>query len=284
MSIFLPLSMILSLDNVGQLDSEEELPLFIIVVVTFLLLVVLWMLFSILRDIIVHIVLKVPAFTDNYKFNSHNLRFAYKVAGCHMVVADLGNRKDQYLFLVSYLRRRFPKAEAIDLSVLPRIHQLYPDFKEVVAWLKLHLDKSERIQFIDYLVDLAFYNSKLSSREMKLIYDAAQILGMSRNEIKSLLTIRYKFYQDKKDRERKHRRENTRPKRAVKSKKKEALKILGINNETANFDKVKKAYRTMAKKHHPDRFHNSGKKEQEKANERFAVINQAYEYLEEVLK
>jgi DnaJ like chaperone protein len=274
----------LSLNNDGQIDAKDELSFFTIVIVSVLLLVVLYMVFSILRDIIVHVIFKVPAFTDNYKFTSHNLRFAYKVAGCHMVVADLGNRKDQYLFLVSYLRRRFPKAEAIDLSALPRIYQLYPDFKEVVAWLEVHLDKSERLQFIDYLVDLAFYNSKLSSREMKTIYDAAQILGMSRNQIKSILTIRHKFYQEKEDRERKRRRENTRPKIAVKSKKKEALKILGIGKESANFNEVKKAYRTMAKKHHPDRFHNSGKREQEKANERFAIINQAYEYLEELLK
>jgi DnaJ-class molecular chaperone len=101
--------------------------------------------------------------------------------------------------------------------------------------------------------------------------------------VKSILTIRHKFYQDKKEREREHRRKTRTNRSPSRSEKNEAYKILGISDFSTSFDEVKKAYRDLAKKHHPDRFFNSREEEQEKANERFAVINGAYEYLEIVL-
>ncbi len=264
-------------------EPSEEAHIFIVVVATGLVLVLIAVLISIFRDLLIHVILKVPAFSEKYKKTPHNLRFAYKVAGCHIVVSDLGNRKDQYLFLVSYLKRLFPKLGRFDLSALPKLHMFYDDVNEVFRWIGKNCNQEERIQFIDYLVDLAFFNDKLSSREMKLIYLAGDHFQMSKAEIRSILTMRYKFYQDKEKRERQQRREHSRPKKVVRSKKKEALKILQIQNDNVSIDEVKKAYRNMAKKHHPDRFHTASKMQQQKANERFAIINDAYEYLQELL-
>lgn len=225
----------------------------------------------------------IPSFDENFSFNKKNLRFAYKIAGCHIVASDLGKRKEQYLYLVSYLKRKFPGTGKIDLSVLPELHKNFDNVTQVFKWMGMHLNETQKLEFVDYLVDLAFYNEKLSSREMKVIYNAGDQLEMSRKEIRSILSIRYKFYQDKKERERKHRRKTRKTRRPSRSKKNEAYKILGISDFSTSFDEVKKVYRDLAKKHHPDRFYNSSEEEQEKANERFAVINEAYEYLETVL-
>ncbi len=237
----------------------------------------------ILKKYFYHVVFNLPSFNDRYKFNKNNLRFAYKIAGCHIVVADNGDRRGQYLFLISYLKRKFPGTGSIDLKVIPEIHHSYPEIHIVYNWLSKHLNDSQKLQFIDYLVDLAFYNKKLSSREMRLIYLAGTTFGYSKKEVKSILSIRYKFYQDKEQRERKHRRKTRTTRGARRSKKNEAYKILGISDFSTSFDEVKKAYRDQAKKYHPDRFYNSSEEEQEKANERFAVINNAYDYLETVL-
>ncbi len=264
-------------------EPSEEAHMFIVVVAAVLVLVLIGVFISIFRDLLVHVILKVPAFSDKYKKTPHNLRFAYKVAGCHIVVSDLGNRKDQYFFLVSYLKRRFPQLARFDLSTLPKLHLFYGDVNDVFRWVNRSCNDDEKLQFIDYLVDLAFYNEKLSSRELKLIYLAGDHLQMSKAEIRSILSMRYKFYQDKEKRERQQRRAYSRPQKVVRSKKKEALKILQIQNDNVTFDEVKKAYRNMAKKHHPDRFYTASKMEQQKANERFAIINDAYEYLQEIL-
>ncbi len=263
-------------------DEDYSMTFFVGILGIFLLALIFFLLSSIIKDFVKHVILKTPAFTKRYKFNEHNLRFAYKVAGCHMVVSDLGNRKDQYMFLVSYLKRRFPNVSPIDLKLLPKVHKHYPEVRPVFEWLNEHLDEAQKYQFLDYFIDLAFYNEQLSSREMRLVYMAGDYLGLSSNEIRSILSMRYKFYEDKKRREREHHKQRSRPRSSRRSKRKRALKILGIEDESASFDEIKKAYRRMAKKHHPDRFHGASEIEQEKANERFAVINEAYESLEEM--
>ena len=123
----------------------------------------------ILKKYFFHVIFNLPSFNEKYKFNESNLRFAYKVAGCHIVVAEAGDRREQYLFLISYLKRKFPGTGSIDLKVIPEIHKTYPEINIVFNWLSKHLDNSQKLQFIDYLVDLAFYNERLSSREMRLI-------------------------------------------------------------------------------------------------------------------
>ncbi len=55
----------------------------------------------------------------------------------------------------------------------------------------------------------------------------------------------------------------------------EARSILGLKGGEA-FDEIKKAYRKLALKYHPDR--NPGSKD---AEEKFKAINNAYEYLRE---
>jgi len=56
-------------------------------------------------------------------------------------------------------------------------------------------------------------------------------------------------------------------------------KVLEVS-ENASFNEIKKAYRTMAKLHHPDRFHNNGPQQIKLAKERFIEIQLAYEYFE----
>lgn len=55
-----------------------------------------------------------------------------------------------------------------------------------------------------------------------------------------------------------------------------AYKILEIPPDATN-EEVKKAYRQMAKKHHPDMVSNLGEEIQKAAQEKFRKINEAYE-------
>ena len=48
---------------------------------------------------------------------------------------------------------------------------------------------------------------------------------------------------------------------------------------TATDDEIKKAYRTMAKKYHPDTVANLGEDVKRKATEKFRAINEAYNEL-----
>ena len=57
---------------------------------------------------------------------------------------------------------------------------------------------------------------------------------------------------------------------------KDYYKILEIN-KTATEEEIKKAYRKLAMKYHPDKFANSSEEEKKKAEEKFKEINEAYE-------
>lgn len=66
------------------------------------------------------------------------------------------------------------------------------------------------------------------------------------------------------------------------------LKLLGLKSD-ANLNDVKKAYRKLAKEHHPDRFTNEGqKKKQEKImsriNEAYNVVIEGFDHPESAIK
>jgi hypothetical protein len=54
--------------------------------------------------------------------------------------------------------------------------------------------------------------------------------------------------------------------------------ILGVS-KTASQDEIKKAYRNLARKYHPDRYSNASEEEKKLAENRFKEINEAYENL-----
>ena len=58
-----------------------------------------------------------------------------------------------------------------------------------------------------------------------------------------------------------------------------AYKILEIE-KTASVDEIKKAYRKMAKKYHPDRVIHLGEEHQKGAEEKFKQVQEAYEELQ----
>jgi DnaJ-domain-containing protein 1 len=50
----------------------------------------------------------------------------------------------------------------------------------------------------------------------------------------------------------------------------------------STYDEIKKAYRKLALKHHPDKFHHLGKEKQEEAHDAFKRIKKAYEEIKRI--
>ena len=63
----------------------------------------------------------------------------------------------------------------------------------------------------------------------------------------------------------------------------EAYKILELS-ENASIPEIKKAYRKMVKKYHPDKVIHLGKAHQKGAEEKFRKVQEAYEQLQKERK
>jgi DnaJ like chaperone protein len=108
-----------------------------------------------------------------------------------------------------------------------------------------------RLQLLHYLFGLAKVDGSVDKSEVETISRIAQYLGISQADYES---IRAMFYKDSGS----------------------AYKILEIES-TATDEEVKKAYRKMAVKYHPDKVRDLGESHQKAAQEKFIRVQDAYE-------
>ena len=88
---------------------------------------------------------------------------------------------------------------------------------------------------------------------MHVIEQIAHYLGLTEKDYESLKAMHYKDSES-------------------------AYKILEIE-KSASDDEVKKAYRRMAMKYHPDKVRELGEQHQKAANEKFLKVQEAYEQI-----
>ena len=126
--------------------------------------------------------------------------------------------------------------------------------RQVCLQIRQMMDHPSRLQLMHFLFGIAKADGQVSESEMKQIYTISGYLGISNKDYESIKAM---FYNS---------REN-------------AYKILEIP-KSATDDEVKKAYRKMAKKYHPDKVGHLGKEHQKGAEEKFKQVQQAYETIQ----
>ncbi len=155
-------------------------------------------------------------------------------------------------FVRQYFVQNFGRASAQEAMLMLRdiLKQTIP-VRDVALQIKNKLDYPSRLQLIHFLYGIAYSDKKVSPEEIKVIGTVAGYLGISEKDIQSLQSM---FYKD------------------IDS----AYKILEIE-QTATDEEMKKAYRRMALKYHPDKVSYLGEEFRKAANEKFQKVNEAYE-------
>jgi len=222
-------------------------------------------------------------FTPYFKPTKKNKQFAFTVLAVHMIHSDRDKDLEQYRFLTSYIRRKFPDTTKKDFDDLRKLHELYSDYAKALRWVKTNFKEQEKTNLLDLLVDLAFFNGLISKRELYLIHAVGGEIGLSKEELRSILAIRYD--RSRKQEERKKQKTHTGSRPSSNQKERVSAKVLGLTYSLSlTFDEVKKSYRTLTKKYHPDLFSTGTEEELEMANERFSEINTAYDHLKGILQ
>ena len=173
------------------------------------------------------------------------------VLSAAVIKADGKTTSQELSTLRSFFARNFGpqagnEAEEIVKNILSKDFNLY----EVCTQVRSCMDYSQRLQLFHYLVSLGTCDG-LHQREIDILETIATYIGLSKNEVDSI------FAQFRPSNDSNYR-------------------ILEISPDATN-DEVKKAYRKMAVKYHPDKVATLGEDVQKAAEEKFKAISQAYE-------
>ena len=207
-------------------------------------------------------------FPQKMKFSRDAMMEAHICLGALLIQKEPKNVREKTFFLVNYLRKLYPHTdydfgESLSFSYARPIQT-----KTVATWLKLHLkEETKRMQVLHFLVELCSLDGMVIEQEYQILKELSQTLGLKQLQLDQVIqSFQFKQEQPK------------RPSFSRQDLKKSAFKILELE-ETTDLQVIKKAYRLMVKKHHPDRFVNESKEQQAIANERFLQIQRAYELL-----
>jgi DnaJ like chaperone protein len=166
--------------------------------------------------------------------------------------ADQKVMRSELDYVRTFLARQFgPEQAAEQITALREILKREIPLQDVAAQIRQYMEYPSRRQLIHFLFGISQADGQYHPKEVEMIALIARYLGISTNDFAS---IRAMFIKDTKS----------------------AFKILEISPDASN-DEVKKAYRKMAVKFHPDKVAHLGEDIQKAAKEKFQKVNQAYE-------
>lgn len=172
--------------------------------------------------------------------------------------ADGRIQKSELTIVKKFLVSNFGEEGALEaLQLLKQILEQPINESEVAQQMHRHMNYSSKLQLLHFLFDIALADGEVHSSEQAMIERIAGIFEISRADFESLKAPYFK---------------NTDPEWAYK-----ALEI----EATATEDEIKKAYRRMAMKYHPDKVNNLGEDIKKSATEKFRSINEAYETIKQ---
>lgn len=212
---------------------------------------------------------------NGLKFNTENLLGAHICLGAQMIQADRKDAKEKIAYMSSYFQSHFTES---GINIHEMISQAFAepiDRSKVALWLNRYLKHEQKIQIVYFLAGMSVVDGGMDRREISLLRKISDLLQLTPKEFDSIIAT----YQQK--RERQQSESSSRPK-TVSAKKtiiQIASQVLGVS-EQASMEEVKKAYRALVKKHHPDRFFSAPQQQQDLANERFLEIQNSYELIE----
>ena len=131
-----------------------------------------------------------------------------------------------------------------------------------------------KIQLLHFLIGLITADHQLSNSEEQKLFAIARALRIPRSSVESLLAM-FRFQRGERRRKQDQKTQNQRKNHSATY---NAYAIFGIKR-SASDKELKKKYRQLAKKHHPDRFARMGSAFQKKAKEKFQIIQEAYELI-----
>lgn len=188
--------------------------------------------------------------------------------------------QDELKGKLAYLHRYFSKNFDIsfdDFVSLLRIATAHPvKLPTITPWILKNLpDATHRAQLVYFLAGLSTVDGTMNPKEKAFLVELSEQIGLTKHEFASIMAM-FEKYEDAYEDQFKQRSPPTRSTSSFRLEK--AYEIIGISAQATD-EELKKAYRILAKLHHPDRFATDGEGQQALAKERFVKMQNAYELI-----
>ena len=190
--------------------------------------------------------------------------FSMLVMASYVIRADRKIMHSEMEYVRQFLRMNFGEeaviqGEQILLNLFEQRKQMERQnpmaFKNTIhecgAQIAANLPYEQRLQLLDFLVNIAKSDGSVCSEEIAALKEVAQCMELSPKEVESMLNLSGNSLE-------------------------EAYKVLEIDPSATN-EEVRTAYRRLALKHHPDRVATLGEDVKKAAEEKFQQINNAKE-------
>lgn len=170
--------------------------------------------------------------------------------------ADGNVQKKELDVVKRFLVANFGEEGALDaLQMLKKLLDQQINEIEVASQINLYMNYSAKLQLIRLLFDIAYADGEVNTSELNVIQRISNTFNISSADFQSLKAPYVKNIDQN-----------------------WAYKALEIE-PSASIDDIKKAYRRMAMKYHPDKVANLGDDIKKSATEKFRSVNEAYEQL-----
>lgn len=171
-----------------------------------------------------------------------------------VIRADNRFLQSEFDYVRAFIRRNFGSgAEEEAIRILNDLNHKEINIYSVGGQIQQNMNYSQRLQLYHYLADLANADGEFCEAERSVLQAIASALGITSTDAESILAMFSKARNS-------------------------AYTVLEIE-PTATDDEVKKAYRRLAMKYHPDKVSQLGPDVQEAAKAKFQAIQAAYEQI-----
>lgn len=189
---------------------------------------------------------------SSYTAQRNSFLFSLLVLSSYIIKADKKVLQSELNYVREFIRQNFgdgalPQA----MPILDKLLQQDFDVQGVGRQIAANMDYAQRLQLLNYLLGIAKADGNVSAEEIVALKLVAFSMNISAADVESMLNL---------------------GKDSLES----AYKVLGIN-EMATDAELRKAYRNMVLKHHPDKVATLGPEIQKAAEEKLKKVNAAYE-------
>lgn len=197
------------------------------------------------------------------------------VASAAVMKADGKILKSELDFVKAFFVKNFGAEVAAEkIKILGEVLKQDIPIEDVARQIRSHMRIAEKRLLLQYLFGIAAADGQIDSSELVMIERISRGMGISSIEFLSMKAMYTQQSQGGYSRGGSSRGSSSRTRNAVPIS--ASYEVLGIPS-TATNDELKKAYRKLAVKYHPDKVAHLGEDHAEAAEDKFQKVQQAYD-------